>query len=149
MVWRDQQEGAQEKPITKRPGSMRQFEGGATRDTDADKPHYIGYWSWLAMKRFGAYMLRHEVQSDGTRRQPGNWKLGIPREAYRDSLARHFVDFNAAVEEERLSDAEELACAMLFNVQGWLHEHLRQATRQGVPPIHGLPPFAYGAIPPQ
>ena len=104
---------------------MREFATGATRDDAMNKPHYVGYISWQALKRFGQYMLKHETQADGKRREPGNWKLGMSMAAYRDSLVRHTIDFNEAVEDGRLEEAEELACAILFNIQGWLHERLR------------------------
>jgi len=105
---------------------MRAFKTGATRDTLANKPQYVGFLSWQAIKRFGQYMLNHQVQADGSFRDADNWKKGIPLDAYRDSLTRHVVDFNDAVDRDDLVKAEELACAIWFNIQGWLHERLRR-----------------------
>src|SRR5690348_5131587 len=60
----------------------RFFNAGATRDTAEGKPDYPGFLSPLVVKRFGEYMLKHQVQSDGTLRSSSNWKKGIPLEAY-------------------------------------------------------------------
>lgn len=105
---------------------MRTFKTGATRDTAVGKPQYHGYISWKALRRFGAYMLRHQTQADGRLREADNWKKGIPEAAYVDSLCRHTVEFNDAVEDGRFEEAEELACAIWFNVQGFLHERLKK-----------------------
>lgn len=118
---------------------MRDFATGATRDDAANKPHYWGYMSPWAWKEFAGYMLQHETQADGKKREPGNWKLGIPMPAYEDSLLRHTMDWKMTLEQIRdtkvdwdpegtgaLEDnAIELACAMMFNLQGWLHEAVR------------------------
>ena len=106
---------------------MRVFETGATRDEEDSKPSYRGFLSPVVLQRFGKYMLEHQVQADGDLRDPDNWKKGIPREAYLDSLLRHVMDLwlhheghsRLAVEE-----IEEALCACLFNVQGYLHEQL-------------------------
>jgi hypothetical protein len=70
-------------------------------------------------------MLRHEIQADGAKRDPGNWKKGMPLEAWRDSLTRHVVDWNRAIEAGRMDEAEELACAIWFNVAGWLEGRMK------------------------
>lgn len=107
------------------PVAMRTFETGATRDTNDDKPDYRGFLSMKAIRRFGAYMLKHRQQADGTLRASDNWKKGIPQEAYVESGARHFVEWLDAIEDGRTQDAEELACAIWFNIQGWLHERMK------------------------
>lgn len=106
---------------------MRVFETGATRDTNDTKPDYKGFLSPLAMRRFGAYMLKHQIQADGQRRASDNWKKGIPIDAYTESLIRHVVDFHAAIDAEDWATADELACAIYFNVQGYLHERVKLA----------------------
>lgn len=98
---------------------MRNFETGATRDTDENKIDYEGFLSPQALERFGQYMLVHQTQADGKKRESDNWKKGIPQEAYKKSLIRHVFDFWK-------TPTEELACAIIFNIQGWLHEELKK-----------------------
>jgi hypothetical protein len=100
---------------------VRQFETGATRDSNDDKVDYRCL-SIRAIRRFADYMHKHRIQADGSRRDADNYKKGIPVEAYLESGQRHMVEWMSAVEEGRLDDAEELACAIWFNLQGWLHE---------------------------
>lgn len=107
---------------------VRTFDTGATRDTDDGKPDYEGFLSPLALREFGRYMHEHRVQSDGSLRASDNWQKGIPRDAYMQSMWRHLVDvwslhrgYEATDPNVDLSDA---LCALLFNVQGYLHEYL-------------------------
>lgn len=107
---------------------MRKFSSGATRDSDDTKIDFEGFLSPLVLRRFGEYMNRHRVQADGELRDSDNWQLGIPRDAYMKSMWRHFYDVwcchrgHATLSSE--SQEEEL-CALLFNVQGYLHELLK------------------------
>jgi hypothetical protein len=108
---------------------MREFETGATRDSDESKPDYEGFLSPLVVERFGAYMTKHRAQADGKLRASDNWQKGIPLDAYMKSAWRHFVEW---WREHRRGDgggavAQEALCALLFNVQGYLHEALRPA----------------------
>ncbi len=109
---------------------VRTFDTGATRDTDDGKPDYEGYLSPVALRAFGCYMLRHSVQSDGSHRPSDNWQKGIPIDAYMKSAWRHFFDWWEMHRAHDLDfDAEmleESLCALLFNVQGYLHETLRE-----------------------
>lgn len=106
--------------------SVRTFETGATRDTDDTKPDYEGYLSPLVIERYGEYMLKHQIQSDGTKRPGDNWQKGIPKEAYMKSGWRHFFDWwmehRGLPSREGLEDA---LCALMFNTMGYLHEHLK------------------------
>jgi len=107
---------------------MREFETGATRD--ADKPVVpSGFLSADALFVFCQYMARHRVQKDGSVRDADNWKKGIPRKAYYESLIRHILELQLQVsgsaaslypEEEHTLD--DTLCAIWFNVQGLLHE---------------------------
>jgi len=105
---------------------MRVFATGATRDSNEHKPDYKGFLSTKAIKRFGAYMMKHQVQADGSLRSSDNWKKGIPIPAYVESLVRHTIDFLDAYESGRLEEADELACAIMFNNQGYLHEREKE-----------------------
>ena len=107
---------------------VRKFDTGATRDTDDGKLAYYGFLSPLALRRFAQYMHEHRVQSDGSLRDPDNWQKGIPFDAYMDSGWRHFMDWwllDRGYDAD--SDLETALCALLFNVQGYLHEFLAQS----------------------
>ena len=117
-------------------GTLRTFETGATRDTSKDKLEPHGFLSPEVLHRFSQYMHRHRHQSDGTLRDSDNWKKGMPQEEYSKSLLRHAMDFWAVVSGEgkplydtEESDPEEIACAIMFNVQGWLHEQLKKPAK--------------------
>lgn len=106
---------------------MRQFETGATRNTDEGKFDYEGFFSPLVMERFASYMNSNRMQADGQLRDSDNWQKGIPSEAYMKSGWRHFMDWWK--EHRGISTDEGLEsalCALLFNVQGYLHEHLKK-----------------------
>lgn len=116
---------------------MRQFETGATRDSDETKPDYEGFLSSLVVEEFGRYMTRHRVQADGGLRDSDNWQKGIPLTAYMKSMFRHFMSVwkahrSGAVvsREQQLDDL----MALLFNVQGYSHELLKLASDTSSPP---------------
>lgn len=118
-------------------GKVRQFETGATRDTDEGKPDYEGFLSPAVIRAFGEYMSRHRVQSDGSLRDSDNWQKGIPRDQYIKSMFRHFVDVWEEHRNELSSGTQghiamrEALCALLFNVQGYLHEYLKGSPAVG------------------
>ena|ERR1700683_2355163 len=107
---------------------MREFDTGATRDEDDDKWDFEGFLSPLVLSRFAEYMHTHRIQADGSLRASDNWQKGIPLDAYMKSMFRHFMDVWG---EHRWPgdcvspDIEEALCALLFNVQGYLHELLK------------------------
>ena len=105
---------------------MRNFDTGATRDTDTDKYDYEGFLSPLVIQRFGEYMHKHRLQADGQLRASDIWTKGIPLTAYIKSGYRHFMDWwlchRGHIDSEELEDT---LCALLFNVQGYLHETLK------------------------
>jgi hypothetical protein len=106
---------------------MRVFETGATCDDDDAKPHYAGYFCPRVIRRYGQFMLKNQTQADGQKREPDNWKRGIPKEVHLDSLVRHVIDLWA--EYESAGDPaimEELACAVLFRIQGFLREIMKR-----------------------
>jgi hypothetical protein len=74
-------------------------------------------------------MNDHRKQSDGSIRDSDNWQKGFPRNSYRQSLLRHVFDWwlvsRGHEPKYGESDSEgEILCAILFNVQGLLHEKL-------------------------
>jgi hypothetical protein len=105
---------------------MRQFETGATRDSDKEKYDYEGFLSPLVLQAFGRYMHRHREQADGNLRASDNWQRGMPRDTYMQSGWRHFMDWwlehRGYPSREGLVDA---LCGLLFNTMGYLHETLK------------------------
>jgi len=112
---------------------MREFKTGATRDTDAGKNDYEGFYSPLVVEAFGDYMNKHRIQADGKLRDSDNWQKGIPKDAYMKSLWRHFLDMWFLHRGYKRIDKQtgeeltmkEVLCAILFNVQGYLYEILK------------------------
>jgi hypothetical protein len=114
---------------------MRQFETGATRDNDTTKFDYDGFNSPLTMRAFAEYMHKHRVQADGTLRASDNWKKGIPLEAYRKSMWRHFMDVwsilsgwggvSGQATDQGPQDIMEALCGLKFNVDGMIHELMK------------------------
>lgn len=101
----------------------RYFPTGATRDTDEGKLDYEGFLSPFVLKRFAEYMHECRKQSDGVMRDSDNWQKGIPQSAYMKSLWRHFIEVWTSYREGEPS--VEALCALLFNVQGMMHELLK------------------------
>lgn len=106
---------------------MRLFDTGATRDDDTNKPDYEGYLSPLVIESFGAYMLKHQWQADGKKRDSDNWQKGFTFDVYMKSMWRHFMAVwkghrGYSSREKKIEDLN----ALLFNVQGYLHEELKR-----------------------
>ena len=106
---------------------MRTFDTGATRDDDAGKLDFEGFLSQPAIFRFAEYMHQHRVQPDGSLRASDNWQKGIPEDAYMKSAFRHFFDVWRLHRKGDLytPEGQDALCALLFNVQGLLHEAVR------------------------
>jgi hypothetical protein len=107
--------------------SIRKFPTGATRDTDENKIDPEGFYSPLVVKCFSEYMMKHQKQSDGELRPSDNWQKGISKEVYMKSAWRHFLDLwlehRGYNSRDGLTDA---LCGLLFNIQGYLYEHLKE-----------------------
>lgn len=105
---------------------MRKFKTGATRDDDTNKLDFEGAISSLALERFVQYMHKHRTQADGKLRTSDNWQKGIDKDAYMKSMWRHFFDvWSIHRGHKKEIDLEEALCALLFNVQGLLHETIK------------------------
>lgn len=107
---------------------MRQFETGATRDTAEGKPSFASFLSPKVIRRFGQYMLENQHLPDGTKRKPDNWQLGMPMDAYMESAWRHFLDVWEGHRDG--NENVEAMCALLFNIQGMMHEVLKKQACQ-------------------
>jgi len=112
--------------------TVRRFETGATRSDDAGRYDPEGYLSPIALERFCEYMNKHQKQPDGSIRPSDNWQKGIPIDAYMKGIWRHFMHLwirhrGYAVQDTMAAEnREEDLCALLFNVQGMLHEILKE-----------------------
>lgn len=112
-------------------GQLRTFGTGATRDSSQEKLDPFGFISPLALHRFSEYMHKHRLQSDGKLRDSDNWKKGMPAMEYVRSLIRHVLDFWLVTSglsprfDTKVTDPQEIACSILFNIQGYLHETLQ------------------------
>ena len=104
---------------------MRQFETGATRDTDTDKLDYEGFLCPKVLKRYAEYLHKHRKTASGIRNSD-NWQHGIPLEVYMKSAWRHFHAVWMNHRGYTNEDITEELCALLFNVMGYLHEELKQ-----------------------
>lgn len=110
-------------------GSIRKFGTGATRDTNTNKPEFGGFLSVMVLREFGRYMHKNRKQSDGQLRDSDNWKKGMPRRVYAESLIRHTLDVVGEItgdDEETRSVQEVLDAlmAIIFNAQGLARELL-------------------------
>jgi hypothetical protein len=107
---------------------MRDFDTGATRDTEEGKYDYEGFLSPLVIERFGEYMHKHRAQADGKLRDSDNWQKGIPIDVYMKSGWRHFMDWwsNHRRPDIWQEGLEEALCALMFNVMGYLFEILKR-----------------------
>jgi len=108
--------------------TSRTFDTGAIRDTDVNKPDYEGFLSPLVIERYGQFMMSHQKQADGSIRASDNWQKGVPKDVYIKSGFRHFMDWWKFHRGDRWQKdtMEEALCALMFNVMGYLHEHLKQ-----------------------
>jgi hypothetical protein len=106
-------------------GDVRVFSTGATRDVDEGKLDFEGFLSPLALERFARYMHKNRIQSDGSLRASDNWQKGIPIDAYMKSMFRHFMEVWSIHRGHSDGNMQEALCALLFNVQGYLHEEMK------------------------
>lgn len=101
---------------------MRTFDTGATRDVDENKYDYEGFLSPLVVERFAAYMHKHRLQADGKLRDSDNWQKGMPLVVYMKSGWRHFFEWWREHRAGNTGDVlQEAICALMFNLQGYLH----------------------------
>lgn len=109
--------------------SMRTFDTGATRSSDAGKIDPEGFLSPLVIERYCQYLNKHRVQADGKLRDADNWQKGMGKSTYMKSAWRHFLDMwkthrtTGPVEREVFEDS---MMAVLFNVMGYAHECLKE-----------------------
>lgn len=97
---------------------MRHFETGAVRDDEDGKLDFVEPVSWTAFARYVKYMTEKKKKYG-----QGNFKKGIPIDAYERSLLRHIhkylVNKYEGGNEEK--DQDHLS-AIIFNTLGIIHE---------------------------
>lgn len=107
---------------------VRRFSSGATRTDDPNRLDVWGFVSPEVAHRFSVYMHKHREQADGSMRDSDNWQKGMPKVEYAKSLVRHVYDFwlmsrgKKPCFDPHITDMEDMACAIFFNIQGWLLE---------------------------
>ena len=112
---------------------MRKYETGATRGDENNKIDYEGFLSPFVLERYGDYMHSHRTQADGELRSSDNWQKGMGQNDYAKSLIRHVIEFwkvgrggtSSDIERSEEVNRQDLACAIMFNIMGWLHEELK------------------------
>lgn len=114
---------------------LREFDTGATRSLDDLRIDPEGFLSPIVLNRFAEYMNKHRRQADGSVRDSDNWQKGIPLDAYMKGTWRHFLHLwlrhrGFVVTDPKAGvDIEEDLCALLFNVQGYLFEVLKEKAK--------------------
>lgn len=105
---------------------VRTFSTGATRDLDTDKHDPEGFLSPLALDAFNTYMHFNRYTAAGMR-DSDNWQKGIPLTAYMKSGFRHFIEWWRGHRKlETKSTVLWALLALMFNVQGYIHELLKE-----------------------
>lgn len=118
------------KPIS---NSVRVFSSGATRDTDIGKLNYLKALSPLVLQRYVQYLDKHRLQTDGNYRDWDNWKQGIDKQTYCESLLRHVINLwllhegLSAKDNHGLVDIENSLMAIIFNAMGYAFEMLKNS----------------------
>jgi hypothetical protein len=119
---------------------MERYITGATRSEDGERIDPEGFISPFVLRRFSDYMAVHRRQADGQLRASDNWQKGMPKDRYLKSLLRHVMDLWIAWRGGSADESmEDLLCACLFNVQGMLHEMLRDRAYRGLPHLANRP----------
>jgi hypothetical protein len=123
---------------------MRNFDTGATRDTDTGKLDYEGFLCPLVLEEYARYMNKHRIQADGNVRDSDNWQKGIPMKVYVKSCWRHFHQIwklhrgiPTFDEKGNPVTMKEACCAVLFNVMGYLHEFIKAERPVETPAVEG------------
>ena len=114
-------------------GTIRVSKTGATRNSAIDKPEMTKYISALVVNEFCKYMLKHQIQSDGTKRSGDNWKKGFgethkeTKDICFDSLGRHFLDLWLEQEGHPSRDGMfEALGGLFFNVIAYWEAHIKE-----------------------
>lgn len=119
------------------PPKIRTFSSGATRDTTEGKLNYVKAISPIVLQQYVDYIGKHRVQPDGNLRDWDNWKQGMSKQVYFESLGRHFEavwlihDGFPAFDNHGPVTLEDSLCGIMFNAMGYLYEILREKEERG------------------
>ena len=111
---------------------LRNFDTGAIRDNDDSKINYQGALSPLVLEAYGAYIQKHSLLPDGTRRNNKNWQnLFGTHEEHRqvciESAWRHFIDLLMEHDGYDSRDGlDEAIGGLLFNIQAYWFSVLKE-----------------------
>jgi hypothetical protein len=130
-AWKQNQKAQTIQEAAQAP-KMQQFDTGATRSDDTNKPDPEGFLSPVVLEAYMEYMQEHRVQDDGKVRESDNWQKGMPLNKYMKSLWRHFFQLwqlhrgHTPKPELRagvlVPVTKKSACVgVMFNVMGYLH----------------------------
>lgn len=104
---------------------IREFDTGATRDTEDDKLDPEGFLSPVVILGYCEYMHRNRTMADGSLRESDNWQKGIPLDSYAKSMWRHMLDFwlvHRNYDHCARDDVHTALYGIIFNAMGYLHE---------------------------
>lgn len=133
-AYEDFVKGVCNRNLCKEESGMREFDTGATRDSDENKIDYEGLLSPWALQRYGEYMNKHRVQTDGKIRDSDNWQKGIPLAVYMKSLWRHLIELWACHRGGAANEyKKDVLCAIIFNASGYLHEIAKPQSTEAPP----------------
>ena len=108
--------------------NIRQFDTGATRDTDNGKYDYAKFFSPIVLEKFAEYMHKNRLQKDGTMRDGDNWKKGFGDnhlDVCMQSLSRHYMDLWHEHDGYKSRDGiDDAICGVLFNVMAYYNKIL-------------------------
>lgn len=116
--------------VAGQPDKIRTFETGATRDTVAGKLSYMKALSPEVLEAYVTYLDKHRKQPDGSTREFNNWKRGIDKWTYLDSLLRHDHTAWMLMLGYKVSDNHgpvtllDSLMAVIFNASGLAYELL-------------------------
>lgn len=111
---------------------LRNFDTGAIRDNDENKINYQGALSPLVLEAYGAYIQKHSLLPDGTRRNNKNWQnLFGTHEEHRqvciESAWRHFIDLLMEHDGYNSRDGlDEAIGGLMFNIQAYWFSVLKE-----------------------
>jgi hypothetical protein len=129
----------------------RTFATGATRDTDTGKLDFDGFLSGPVLVEFAKYMHENRKMRDGSLRDSDNWQKGIPREQYRKSAFRHFMEWWQAHRAGRDTTRPAMARFGTLMMRGWPLSSKNTFTlpSSSVAPASASPSSSHRLVPPR